>query len=145
VSSVHGSHNWPFLGTYILSSLFNAAILFFILTTPPFPQNQYDFILIVNTAIRTLLFVGLTVVSEILRVRRISLPDNEQGTEPLQSNGSAHYGTFEALPEAPNDECGPGTKPPLQKGQWMRYHSVIKVVSLHSRLIISGIPSNFMA
>lgn len=127
----HGSHNWPFLGTYILSSIINLSLLTLSFSTPPPPSNIYDYIHIIITAVRTLLFLSLAVVSEILRIRPISFPDYEADAPFLKANGStSHYGTFDAGPTHPHSGRGGFGSNPPPSGGWITYVKSFKVTSL---------------
>jgi len=124
-----GQHDWPFLGTYLLSAIFNMTLLVLNFTTPPKPRTKYDFILVGIAATRTLLFLLLAVLSEINRTRLISLPDTESNpSQPLKTNGSAHYGTFDSGPTHPHaGRGGFGTNPPPQGG-WVTYIKSFRVL-----------------
>ena len=145
----HGKRNWPFLGTYILSSIFGTSLLILNFTTPPPPRNNYDYIHIITASVRLLLFLSLAIISEILRVRPISLPDFEaEAQERLKPNGSSHYGTFHAAPShahhGGHGGGGFGSNPPPQGG-WITYIRSFKVY-LHIRTILMlGVLSAFMA
>jgi hypothetical protein len=111
----------------LLSAIFNATIVALLLITPPPPQNEYDYIFIAISSIRTLLFLALTIVSEILRVRPISVLD-EEAREPLKANGSTHYGTFDAGPTGPHSGRGGFGSNPPPTGGWVTYIRSFKVV-----------------
>jgi len=127
-------HNWPFLGVYLLSSVTNATLLVLALTTPPPPQTTFDYAHILIGATRTLLFLSCAVVSEILRVRPISVPDVEVAAAStlLKANGNGNrYGTFDGAPPAHGAHGagihgGFGSNPP-PKGGWITYVRSFKV------------------
>jgi len=116
------------MGTYMLSAILNVTLLTLNFTTPPKPHNRYDYIYIAISATRTLLFLSLAVISEVARTRPISLPDAEATpSQALKTNGSAHYGTFDAGPTHPHaGRGGFGTNPPPQGG-WVTYIKSFKV------------------
>jgi hypothetical protein len=126
-----GKHDWPFLGTFLLSTVVNLTLLILNFTTPPPPRNKYDYIHINIASIRTFLFLLLAIISEVLRTRPISLPDSEATAQPLKSNGAAHYGTFDAGPAHPHSGRGGfGSNPPPQGG-WITYIRSFKVFFPH--------------
>jgi hypothetical protein len=125
-----GKVDWPFLGTYMLSSIVNMTLLVLSLTTPPPPRNKYDYMHLSISSLRTLLFLLLAVISEIQRNRPISLPDTEAtARQPLKVNGSTQYGTFDSGPTHPHSGRGGfGSNPPPQGG-WVTYIKSFKVLS----------------
>lgn len=128
----HGKVDWPFMGTYLLSAIFSISLLILQFTTPPPPQNNYDYIRVTIAAIRTALFLSLAVISEILRIRPISLATaaEEEARAPLKANGNAsQYGTFDAGPTHPHSGRGGfGSNPPPQGG-WVTYIKSFRVLS----------------
>lgn len=124
----YGKHDWPFLGTYLISSIITMSLLILNFTTSPFVRTKYDLIFFGISSLRLLIFLSLATISEILRVRLISLPDFEAGArEPLKTNGETHYGTFDAGPTHPHSGRGGfGSNPPPQGG-WMAYIQSFKV------------------
>ena len=141
-----GKRDWPFLGSYLLSAIFSMLILALSLTEPPPLSNTYHYIHLFIFSLRVLLFCSLLVVSEILRIRPISLPDTESDpVQPLKRNGSATYGTFDSNPVYAHGHGlrGSGSNPPPQGG-WITYVKSFKVVmSLY--VSDAGIFSTFMA
>jgi hypothetical protein len=133
VSRPQGKVDWPFLGTYMLSSIINMTLLVLNFTTPPPPHNTYDYLHVSISSVRTLLFLLLAVISEIQRNRPISLPDTEATPrQPLKANanGSTQYGTFDAGPTHPHSGRGGfGSNPPPQGG-WVTYVKSFKVSPL---------------
>ena len=116
-------------------------LLVLALTTPPKPHNRYDFIYVGIAAIRTLLFFSLAIISEISRTRPLSIPDAESSTQPLKTNGSTHYGTFDAGPTHPHaGRGGFGTNPPPQGG-WITYLKSFKVYSLGAYVDVDILPA----
>jgi hypothetical protein len=128
----HGDRDWPFLGTFILSSIVNLSLLVLNFTTPPPPRNTYDYIHINIASIRTFLFLLLAVILEILRTRPISLPDSEATAQSaLKANGNSEYGTFDAGPTHPHSGRGGfGSNPPPQGG-WITYIRSFQVFFPH--------------
>ena len=128
-----GKIDWPFLGTYLLSTVVNMTLLILNFATPPPPQNNYDFIHVGIGSLRTFLFLVLAIISEILRSRPISLPDSEASAQaPLKVNGSAQYGTFDSGPTHPHSGRGGfGSNPPPQGG-WVTYLRSFKVSSFRN-------------
>jgi hypothetical protein len=120
-----GKRDWPFLGTYLLSSVLNMCLLVLAISTPPSPRNNYDYLHILITSIRILLFLSLAVVSEILRIRPISLPDFEANAL-LKANGTNAYGTFDSGPAHPH-YGGFGSNPP-PTGGWITYVRSFRVI-----------------
>ena len=127
-------YNWPFLGVYLLSSVTNAILVVLALTTPPPPQTTFDYAHIIIGASRTFLFLSCAVVSEILRIRTISVPDAEVASADasLKANGSGgRYGTFDGAASAHGAHGaglfgGYGSNPP-PKGGWITYVKSFKV------------------
>jgi hypothetical protein len=122
------SYNWPFLGVYLISSVTNATLVVLALTTPPPPRNQYDLAHILIGGVRTFLFLSCAIVSEILRVRPISVPDAEVAgaAAPLKANGGS-YGTFDHGHAGPGLRGGFMSNPP-PKGGWITYVKSFKVL-----------------
>ena len=130
-SPPQGKIDWPFLGTYMLSSIVNMTLLVLNFTTPPPPRNKYDYIHVSISSVRTLLFLLLAVISEIQRNRPISLPDAEatprQPLKPNANGSTTHYGTFDYGPTHPHaGRGGFGSNPPPQGG-WVTYVKSFKV------------------
>jgi len=126
----HGKIDWPFLGTYLLSTISSMSLLVLQFSTPPHPQNKYDYIHVIIAAIRTALFLSLAVISEILRIRPISLPIvEEEAQAPLKANGAtSQYGTFDSGPTHPHlGRGGFGSNPPPQGG-WITYVKSFRVL-----------------
>ena len=89
-------------------------------TTPPLPTTNYDYIHIFIACIRAFLFLSLAVISEILTIRPISLPDNEVD-QLLKTNGNTHYGTFDfGQAHHRGGRGGFGSNPP-PTGGWITY------------------------
>jgi hypothetical protein len=106
----------------------NATLVVLALTTPPPPRNQYDVAHVLIGGVRTFLFLSCAIVSEILRVRPISVPDAEVAgaAAALKANGGA-YGTFDH-----GHAGGPGLRGgfmsnPPPKGGWITYVKSFKV------------------
>lgn len=103
------------------------SFLILAISTPPPPQNNYDYLHILITSIRTLLFLSLAVVSEILRIRPISLPDFEANA-PLKANGTSAYGTFDSEPSHPHSRYGGFGSNPPPTGGWITYIRSFRVI-----------------
>ena len=97
-------------------------------TTPPPPRTNYDYIHILITSIRIFLFLSLAVISEILQLRPISLPDTE-ADQPLKTNGDIQYGTFDSGPTHPHSGRGGFGSNPPPTGGWITYLRSFKVES----------------
>ena len=143
----HGKIDWPFLGTYLLSAIFSMSLLVLQFSTPPPPQSNYDYIHVTIASIRTALFLSMAVISEILRIRPISLPTSEEEAQaPLKANGgTSQYGTFDSGPTGPHSGRGGfGSNPPPQGG-WITYVKSFRVPRPFCLRINLGVLSTFVA
>ena len=79
------------------------------------------------------MFFSLAVISEILRIRPIGLPDSE-AEQPLKTNDDIHYGTFDSGQAHHHGRGGFGSNPP-PTGGWITYIRSFKVPSRGVQLI----------
>ena len=89
----------------------------------------------------------MAVISEILRIRPISLPTSEEEAQaPLKANGGAsQYGTFDSGPTGPHSGRGGfGSNPPPQGG-WITYVKSFRVPRPFCLRINLGVLSTFVA
>lgn len=120
--SPRDKRDWPFLGTYLISSILCISLLILNFTTPPTPHNEYDYIHVLIASLRAFCFLSLAVISEIHRTRPISLPDTEANPQgSSKANGSTHYGTFDYVPSRHHFGRGGGGTNPPPKGGWITY------------------------
>ena len=125
----HGNVDWPFLGMSLLSTIFSVSLLVLQFSSYPSPGNNYDYIHVAIVSIRTALFISLAVISEILRIRPISLPPTEEEAQaPLKANGAlSQYGTFDSGPTHPHSGRGGFGSNPPPEGGWLTYVKSFKV------------------
>ena len=103
------------------------SLLVLTFTTPPSPTTSYDYIHILIASIRTFLFLSLAVISEILTIRPISLPDIE-ADRLLKTDENTDYGTFDFGQAHRRGWGGGGTNPP-PTGGWITYLRSFRVRS----------------
>ena len=118
------------MGTYLLSAAFSMSLVVLQFSTPPAPKNNYDYIRVTIAAVRTALFLSLAVVSEILRIRPLSLPtlEDQAAQTLLKANGNAsQYGTFDAGPTHPHSGRGGFSSNPPPQGGWVTYIKSFRV------------------
>jgi hypothetical protein len=110
--------NRRFLRAFILSALLNLTLLVLDFVAPLQTKTKYDYIHIAITVIRTVLFLILIIVSQILRARPISLSDLE-GSDPAVPNvdRSRNFETFRS------------TSPRLSPGRVARWAWITYILS----------------
>jgi hypothetical protein len=133
-SPPHGTYEWPFLGTYLLSTFFNLSLLVLAFTTTPHPSTKYDYIHILIASIRTFFFFSLAVISEILRIRSVNSPDTE-ADQPLKTNGNIDYGTFDSGRAHHRSGWSGFASNPPPTGGWITYLRSFQVRSHGVQLI----------